>query len=73
MRTASPITAGQDHLHAVCNDIGERLRLGLSIEPNLPARLQDLLAKLSQLECDVPSIIEGSVQRESPVVMGRAA
>ena len=50
MRTASPITAGQDHIQAVCKEIGERLGQMLRIEAGLPARLQNLLARLSELD-----------------------
>jgi hypothetical protein len=71
MRTASPITAGQDHIQAVCKEIGERLGQMLRIEAGLPARLQNLLARLSELDCDAPFI--DFVQGESPLVMKRAA
>lgn len=70
MRTASPITAGQDHIHIVCNEIGERLRHGLRIEPNLPARPQDLLARMSELERDAPFFIQDNELRERPVIIG---
>ncbi|WP_369722020.1 MULTISPECIES: hypothetical protein [unclassified Bradyrhizobium] len=73
MRTASPITAGQDHIQAVCNEIGERLGQMLRVEASLPVRLQDLLARLSELDWDAPSFIEENVERESRLVMKRAA
>lgn len=73
MRTASPITAGQEHIYAVCNEIGERLGQMLHIDARFPARLQDLLARLSELDGDAAYLIEGNVQRESSPLMSRAA
>jgi hypothetical protein len=73
MRTASTIAAGQDHIQAVCNEIGERLGQALRIDTSLPARLQYLLARLSELDCDARSFIEHDVTRESLLVMRRAA
>ena len=70
MRTASPISAVQDHIHAVCNKIGERLPHGLRIEPNLPARPQDLLARMSELGCEASFFFQHNELRESPVILG---
>jgi hypothetical protein len=73
MRTVSPITAGQDQICSVCNEIGERLGQMLRIDAILPAGLDDLLTRLSKLDRDTASFIEDKGQRESPPLMRRAA
>jgi hypothetical protein len=61
------MTAGQDQICSVCNEIGERLGQMLRIDAILPAGLDDLLTRLSKLDRDT------AWQRESPPLMRRAA
>ena len=60
----SRATFSIDHIHcsAICEEIGYQLRICLSREPaELPIRLQRLLDRFRQLECDeAPSIVPSS-------------
>jgi hypothetical protein len=59
-----------EHTRAIYEEVGERLRYLLRADyATLPPTLQDLMDRLSQLECDAPSIapsIEEMVPGRSP-------
>ena len=48
----------RDHCRAICEEVGERLRILLDRETGaLPPRLQLLLARLAGLDREAPSIV----------------
>lgn len=56
MQTAVSTTA-EHHILAICDEIGERLRYTLRVDASLPPRLQLLLDRLAELDCDAPSLV----------------
>ena len=59
MSSRTPITIDRTHCNAICEEIGDRLRIALSREsPPLPKNLKLLLDQFRELDCeDAPSII----------------
>lgn len=54
-----PLQLDSEHCQAICEEVGERLRIALDRETGeLPARLQLLLSRLAELDSqDAPSIV----------------
>ncbi|MEA2883391.1 MAG: hypothetical protein QOH32_2647 [Bradyrhizobium sp.] len=53
-----PLQPGSEHCRAICEEVGERLRILLDRETSaLPPRLQLLLDRLAELDHDAPSIV----------------
>lgn len=47
-----------EHARAICEEIGERLRYALRGDyTDFPPRLRELMDRLAQLDCDVPSLV----------------
>jgi hypothetical protein len=56
----------EEHSHAICAEIGDRLRISLNWLPPASSRLADVMARLSELdEHDSPSIVP-SVEELAP-------
>jgi len=48
----------EEHSHAICAEIGDRLRISLNLLPPASPRLANVMARLSELdEQDSPSIV----------------
>lgn len=48
----------EEHSHAICAEIGDRLRIALNWLPPASPRLADMMARLSELDDhDSPSIV----------------
>lgn len=48
----------EEHSHAICAEIGDRLRISLNWLPPASPRLADAMARLSELDAhDSPSIV----------------
>lgn len=64
MQSAAVSTTAENHVRAICNEIGERLRYTLRIDASLPPRLQALLNQLAELDCEAPPLVPALQQIE---------
>jgi hypothetical protein len=54
------------HSHAIVREIGERLRVSLKPEPELPASVRTQINRLRELEEQSPSIIPAAERWDEP-------
>jgi hypothetical protein len=53
-----PLQLDREHCQAICEEVGERLRVLLDRDTSdLPPRLQLLLGRLAELDREAPSIV----------------
>lgn len=58
----------EEHSHAICAEIGDRLRISLNWLPPASSRLADVMARLGELDQhDSPSIVP-SIDDLSPAI-----
>ena len=58
-----------EHARAICEEIGERLRYALQDDyADLPPRLRELVNRLSELDCDAPSLVPTMAEMTRPLV-----
>jgi hypothetical protein len=62
------VTIDNIHCRAICDEVGERLRLSyLRVSDELPIRLRNLLDRLRQQELeDAPSIVPSDAELSAP-------
>jgi hypothetical protein len=60
MSDTNGVSIDQKHSRAICQEIGERLRIEWKEAPPMPRRLSELMERLQQLDPhDAPSIAPG--------------
>ncbi|ERF81404.1 hypothetical protein JQ559_15505 [Bradyrhizobium viridifuturi] len=67
---SEPHPIAPEHVRAICDEIGERLRYALRGDyADLPPRLRELMDELVLQDCEAPSLVPAMADMTQPLIV----